>query len=235
MKNALLIVIAFALGGAAVWYFTGRQAAVGRRAAGGSARRARRVRRRRASGPAGGQAQAAARCRRRASSRIRCSTRSRLSARRRRTSPSRSTRRSPTRCGSVNFEDGDYVEAGHVLVELTNQEESALLAEARANLDDAENAAAPRQRISSARGLGARSPSSTPPTLAPRRQRSAAQHASSPGLRDRLIQAPFSGVLGFRQVSPGTLVSAEHDDHVDRRHLDRSSSTSRFPKRSWER
>ena len=26
-------------------------------------------------------------------------------------------------------------------------------------------------------------------------------------LRDRLIQAPFSGVLGFRQVSPGTMLS----------------------------
>src|SRR5688572_28802204 len=36
----------------------------------------------------------------------------------------------------VNFEDGDYVEAGAVLIELTNQEEEALLAEARANLDD---------------------------------------------------------------------------------------------------
>ena len=39
----------------------------------------------------------------------------------------------------VNFEDGDYVESGAVLIELTNQEEEALLAEARANLDDAES------------------------------------------------------------------------------------------------
>src|SRR5690606_32812095 len=38
----------------------------------------------------------------------------------------------------VNFEDSDYVEAGAVLVELTNQEEEAALDEARANLDDAQ-------------------------------------------------------------------------------------------------
>src|SRR3954471_1574062 len=39
----------------------------------------------------------------------------------------------------VNFEDGDFVDSGSVLIELTNQEEEALLAEARANLDDAES------------------------------------------------------------------------------------------------
>ena len=37
----------------------------------------------------------------------------------------------------VNFEDGDYVEKGAILVELSSEEESAQLAEARANLDEA--------------------------------------------------------------------------------------------------
>ena len=41
----------------------------------------------------------------------------------------------------VNFEDGDLVERGHVLVELTNHEQSALLDEAEANVQDAENQA----------------------------------------------------------------------------------------------
>ena len=54
----------------------------------------------------------------------------------------------------VNFEDGDYVEAGTVLVELTNQEEEALLAEARANLEDAQNELRRQQDIAN-RGLGA--------------------------------------------------------------------------------
>ena len=37
----------------------------------------------------------------------------------------------------VKFEDGDYVAAGTVLAELTNTEDTALLAEAEANVDDA--------------------------------------------------------------------------------------------------
>ena len=36
----------------------------------------------------------------------------------------------------VRFEDGDYVSSGDVLVELTNEEETALLAEAEANARD---------------------------------------------------------------------------------------------------
>src|SRR5690606_5022507 len=104
----------------------------------------------------------------------------------------------------VNFEDGDYVEAGEVLVELTNQEEEALLAEARANLDDAEKQLARLEDLS-ARGLAALS------ELDVARSRAAASEARLntvvARLRDRLILAPFSGVLGFRQVSPGTLLT----------------------------
>ena len=36
----------------------------------------------------------------------------------------------------VRFDDGGYVEAGDVLIELTNREETALLAEAQANVED---------------------------------------------------------------------------------------------------
>jgi membrane fusion protein (multidrug efflux system) len=104
----------------------------------------------------------------------------------------------------VNFEDGDYVEAGAVLIELTNQEEQELLAEARANLDDAESQLRRLQDLSS-RGL---TPASE---LDVARSRQAAMQARLNSivarLRDRLIQAPFSGMLGFRQVSPGTMLS----------------------------
>jgi membrane fusion protein (multidrug efflux system) len=104
----------------------------------------------------------------------------------------------------VNFEDGDYVEAGAVLVELTNQEEQAGLAEARANLDDAESQLRRFQDLST-RGLAAGS------DLDAARARAAAMQARYNSivarLRDRLIQAPFAGVLGFRQVSPGTLLT----------------------------
>jgi membrane fusion protein (multidrug efflux system) len=105
----------------------------------------------------------------------------------------------------VNFEDGDFVDSGAVLVELTNQEEEALLAEARANLQDAENQLRRQEDISS-RGLGAAS------ELDVARSRYAAQEARLNSvvarLKDRVITAPFAGMLGFRQVSPGTMVSA---------------------------
>jgi membrane fusion protein (multidrug efflux system) len=104
----------------------------------------------------------------------------------------------------VNFEDGDLVEAGAVLIELTNQEEEAALAEARANLDDAESQLRRLQDLSG-RGLAAAS------DLDVARSRAAATEARLNSvvarLRDRLIQAPFSGLLGFRQVSPGTMLS----------------------------
>jgi membrane fusion protein (multidrug efflux system) len=104
----------------------------------------------------------------------------------------------------VNFEDGDYVEAGAVIIELTNQEEEAALAEARANLDDAESQLR-RYEDLSARGLSAAS------DLDVARSRAGATRARLNSvvarLADRLIQAPFSGLLGFRQVSPGTMLS----------------------------
>jgi membrane fusion protein (multidrug efflux system) len=104
----------------------------------------------------------------------------------------------------VNFEDGDYVEAGAVLIELTNQEEEALLAEARANLDDAERQLERLEDLT-ARGLAPAS------ELDVARSRAAASEARLntvvARLSDRLMVAPFSGVLGFRQVSQGTLLT----------------------------
>jgi membrane fusion protein (multidrug efflux system) len=105
---------------------------------------------------------------------------------------------------SVEFEDGDYVEAGSVLVQLTNQEEQALLAEARANLDDAESQL---RRVENLAEQGLTSESE----LDIARSRAAASAArletTVARLSDRLILAPFAGVLGFRQVSPGTLLA----------------------------
>jgi membrane fusion protein (multidrug efflux system) len=104
---------------------------------------------------------------------------------------------------AVEFEDGDFVEAGTVLLQLTNREEQALLAEAQANLDDAESQLRRTENLAS-QGLTSES------DLDMARSRAAASEARLntvvARLRDRLIQAPFSGVLGFRQVSPGTLV-----------------------------
>ena len=136
MKNALLIVLAFALGGGVVWYVTkegGGNAGEGTSfpaAAGGGP-------------PAGGfgggrpQAQPPLVTVGRAKRDSIYDVVEALGTTQANESVTLTAKVTDT-VRRVNFEDGDYVEAGAVLIELTNQEEEALLAEARANLDDAE-------------------------------------------------------------------------------------------------
>lgn len=104
---------------------------------------------------------------------------------------------------AVDFDDGDYVEEGAVLVQLTNREEEALLAEARANLDDA-NAQLARVENLAKQGLISESDLDAAQSRADASQ--ARLDTVLARLSDRLIRAPFSGVLGFREVSPGTLL-----------------------------
>jgi len=103
----------------------------------------------------------------------------------------------------VDFDDGDYVEAGDVLVQLTNREEEAQLAEAQANLTDAE---AQLRRVANLADQDLLPDSE----LDAARSRADATQARLDSvvarLSDRLIRAPFGGVLGFRQISPGTLL-----------------------------
>ena len=103
----------------------------------------------------------------------------------------------------VDFEDGDYVEAGDVLVQLTNREEEALLAEAQANLNDAES------QLGRVENLAEQDLVPDSELVAARSRAEASQARLDTvlaRLSDRLIRAPFTGVLGFRQISPGTLL-----------------------------
>lgn len=105
----------------------------------------------------------------------------------------------------IHFEDGDYVEAGKILVEMTNKEESALLAEAQANLNDA------RRQFSRQQGLGLRglaADSAIDETKARVEVADARYNAITARMNDRLIQAPFGGLLGFREISIGTLLTS---------------------------
>jgi membrane fusion protein (multidrug efflux system) len=104
---------------------------------------------------------------------------------------------------SVDFDDGDFVEAGAVLVQLTNREEEALLAEARANLDDAESQLSRIENLSD-RQLVSESELDVAQSRADASR--ARLETVLARLSDRLIRAPFAGVLGFREVSPGTLL-----------------------------
>ncbi|MEQ8860538.1 MAG: efflux RND transporter periplasmic adaptor subunit [Pseudomonadales bacterium] len=104
----------------------------------------------------------------------------------------------------INFEDGQTVEAGDVLVELTDAEESALLKEAESLADEAERQYQRIQRLV-AQGNAAES------LLDERRREWRTAEARLDAVRsrlaDRIIAAPFGGHVGLRQVSPGALVS----------------------------
>jgi membrane fusion protein (multidrug efflux system) len=118
---------------------------------------------------------------------------------------------------AIHFDDGERVELGQVLIEMTSREEHAQLEEARATVNEARRQ---YQRIKSleAQGTAAKS-------LLDQRQREwetarARLTAIESRLADRLIKAPFSGVLGLRDLSvgalvqPGDLITTLDDDSV---------------------
>lgn len=104
----------------------------------------------------------------------------------------------------INFEDGQRVTKGQVLVEMTSREESALLEEARFNADEAKKQLDRVQQLTT-RGAAAQS-------LLDQRVREfeaarARYNATESRLKDLILLAPFSGVVGLREVSVGALVS----------------------------
>jgi membrane fusion protein, multidrug efflux system len=104
----------------------------------------------------------------------------------------------------VNFEDGDLATEGMVLVDLSGRAEVAGLEEAQATYTDALKQYQ-RQAELVEQGTIARSTLDT--SLATRDAARARMSAIRARLADRVITAPFAGLLGFRQVSPGTLVT----------------------------
>lgn len=104
----------------------------------------------------------------------------------------------------VAFESGDWVEAGQVLVDLSSGAQLAGLEEARADYREAERQLERQQELA-ARQLIATSQIDT--QRAARDAARARMDVVRAELSDRVITAPFDGVLGLRQVSPGSLVT----------------------------
>lgn len=104
----------------------------------------------------------------------------------------------------VGFESGDLVRAGQVLVTLSNESDLAGLNAAAASYRDAEQLFE-RQQALVARQLIAASAMET--LRATRDAAKARMDAVRAALSDRVIAAPFDGVLGPRQVSHGSLVT----------------------------
>ncbi|WKZ56737.1 MAG: efflux RND transporter periplasmic adaptor subunit [Bdellovibrionota bacterium] len=105
---------------------------------------------------------------------------------------------------AIHFEDGQRVEKGQVLAEMTSAEEHALLEEARA---ESKEAALQFERLRPLMDRGA-----VPASTADERKRNlqtaeARLRAIESRLDDRLIVAPFAGKVGLRNISVGALVS----------------------------
>lgn len=105
---------------------------------------------------------------------------------------------------AVHFDDGDLVEQGDILVELTNSAEAARLAEAQSEMDDAGRQ---YERLESL--IATNLISQTDLEVARTRLQTAEARLEGviANMDDRLIRAPFSGMLGFRNISEGTLVT----------------------------
>ena len=105
----------------------------------------------------------------------------------------------------LNFSDGEYVRRGDVIAELARGEESAGLNEAQARLTEAQQQLT-RLRQLQQRGFAtnARVDEQVAMVNSARAQAGAAQAQ----IGDRVIRAPFSGVVGLRRISPGATVTA---------------------------
>jgi membrane fusion protein (multidrug efflux system) len=117
----------------------------------------------------------------------------------------------------LNFDDGDRVAEGVILAEMTSAEEQALLREAEALAAEAERQ---YRRVQSLAQQGTASKS-----LLDERQREwqtarARLVAIDSRLSDRVIRAPFAGVVGLRDISvgalvePGDVITTLDDDRV---------------------
>lgn len=104
----------------------------------------------------------------------------------------------------LHFNDGQRVVKGDVLAEMTDTEESALVKENTARVEEA------KKQYDRVRKLPKQGAISESIVDQRRREYEAAKaqlEAMISRLHDRLILAPFSGVIGLRQISVGALVT----------------------------
>ena len=121
----------------------------------------------------------------------------------------------------VHFESGQQVRAGQVLVTLKGDAAQAALVQAEATYAEAERLYR-RQKELADQQLIARSQLDT--QLALRDAAAARVRQARADIGDRSVRAPFAGVLGIRQVSPGSLITANSTiatlDDVSRMYVD---------------
>lgn len=105
---------------------------------------------------------------------------------------------------AVYFEDGQTVKKGELLAQLSDDEEQAMLEGAKVNLAEQEREV---ERLGMLANNGAVSKVRLQEYLTAKDLAIQKIEEAMARIADRKILAPFDGVLGFRQVSVGTLVS----------------------------
>lgn len=104
----------------------------------------------------------------------------------------------------IGFQDGEYVERGDILVELTNAAEASRLAEAQANVNEAQRQLDRLENLSNNNLVADNEFDQARTALETARAR---LEGVLVDMDDRLVRAPFSGFLGFRNVSEGSLLT----------------------------
>ena len=104
----------------------------------------------------------------------------------------------------ILFDDGQVVLEGDLLVKLISREEEALLEEAKSNVVEADQQ---YERIKNLVTRGNASNSDLDAQLRRVREAQSRLRAAEARLEDQQVKAPYDGVLGFRQVSLGSLVT----------------------------
>ena len=104
----------------------------------------------------------------------------------------------------IRFDDGQRVNKGAILVEMTNAEESALMEEARLTAEEAKKQL---QRTQTLAKTGAVSPSMLDELKRDYDTANARFLAVQARYKDLIITAPFNGVVGLRNISVGSLIA----------------------------
>ena len=105
----------------------------------------------------------------------------------------------------LNFRDGEQVRKGDVIAELARSEETADLAGAQAQAREAEQQL---QRLRALQKQGFATNARVDEQLALVNAARARAGAVSAQIGDRVIRAPFNGVIGLRRISVGATVNA---------------------------
>ncbi len=109
------------------------------------------------------------------------------------------------RIRAIRFQDGQYVRKGQILIELSQAEETADLAQARARLTEAQSQL---KRIEALVKDGYATRARLDELVSARDSARGEVASLEARVQDRFIRAPFAGVVGLRRVSAGSMASS---------------------------